>query len=190
MTTDTGEAGKQLLHIVLGGELEDIKGTEFRDLSKVDVVGLFPNYKSAYDAWKSAAQGSVDNAHMRYFIVHVHRLLDPETPAETRKLIWHFPYYHPEAGFSNAPPKIGIDDGITSQTRPHSVIQSDGWKLIHFYENSVDELFHLPSDLSEQIDRSQAEPVRAKRLHQELESVLSESNARLPIPNPDFPRKK
>ncbi|MCB1061896.1 MAG: sulfatase [Verrucomicrobiae bacterium] len=120
----------------------------------------------------------------------VSRLLDPETPAETRKLIWHFPYYHPEAGFSNAPPKIGIDDGITSQTRPHSVIQSDGWKLIHFYENSVDELFHLPSDLSEQIDRSQAEPVRAKRLHQELESVLSESNARLPIPNPDFPRKK
>ena len=79
MTTDTGEAGKQLLHIVLGGELEDIKGTEFRDLSKVDVVGLFPNFKSAYDAWKSAAQGSVDNAHMRYFIVHVHRLLDPET---------------------------------------------------------------------------------------------------------------
>ncbi|MCB1481466.1 MAG: DUF4170 domain-containing protein [Rhodobiaceae bacterium] len=79
MTSESEEPGKQLLHIVLGGELEDIKGTTFRDLSKVDVIGLFPNYKSAYDAWKSAAQRSVDNAHMRYFIVHVHRLLDPET---------------------------------------------------------------------------------------------------------------
>ena len=84
MTSESEEAGKQLLHIVLGGELEDIKSTTFRDLSKVEVVGLYPNYKSAYDAWKSAAQSSVDNAHMRYFIVHVHRLLDPETDT-TRK---------------------------------------------------------------------------------------------------------
>ena len=84
MTSESEEAGKQLLHIVLGGELEDIKSTTFRDLSKVEVVGLYPNYKSAYDAWKSAAQSSVDNAHMRYFIVHVHRLLDPETDTTRR----------------------------------------------------------------------------------------------------------
>ena len=70
--------GKQLLHLVFGGELVDLSGTEFRDLSKVEVVGLFPNYASAYAAWKGHAQATVDNAHMRYFIAHLHRLLDPD----------------------------------------------------------------------------------------------------------------
>lgn len=68
---------KQLLHLVLGGELTDLESNQFRDLSKVDVVGLFPNYASAQAAWKAKAQQSVDNAQMRYFIVHLHRLLDP-----------------------------------------------------------------------------------------------------------------
>ncbi|MEQ8559417.1 MAG: inositol monophosphatase family protein [Henriciella sp.] len=70
---------KQLLHLVLGGELKDVRGVEFEDLSKIDFVGAFPNYKAAYDAWKNAAQRTVDNAEMRYFILHAHRLLDPET---------------------------------------------------------------------------------------------------------------
>ena len=70
---------KQLLHLVFGGELEDLKGIAFRDLDGLDIVGIFPNYAKAYDAWKAAAQRTVDNAHMRYFIVHMHRLLDPET---------------------------------------------------------------------------------------------------------------
>lgn len=69
--------GKQLLHLVFGGELERLDGTEFRDLSKLDIVGVYPDYASAHAAWKGRAQGSVDNAHMRYFIVHLHRLLDP-----------------------------------------------------------------------------------------------------------------
>jgi len=69
---------KQLLHIVLGGELTNLGGTEFKDLDKVDIVGVYPNYASAYAAWKARAQKTVDNAHMRYFIVHLHRLLDPE----------------------------------------------------------------------------------------------------------------
>ena len=69
----------QLLHLVLGGELTNIEGVEFKDLSKVDMVGVFPNYASAYAAWKAKAQQTVDNAQMRYFIVHLHRLLDPET---------------------------------------------------------------------------------------------------------------
>ncbi len=68
---------KQLLHLVFGGELERVDSTTFRDLSKLDIVGIFPNYATAYAAWKEKAQGSVDNAHMRYFIVHMHRLLDP-----------------------------------------------------------------------------------------------------------------
>lgn len=67
-----------LPHLVLGGELADLHGTEFRDLSKVDLVGLFPDYETAKVAWKAKAQSTVDNAHMRYFIVHLHRLLDPE----------------------------------------------------------------------------------------------------------------
>jgi uncharacterized protein DUF4170 len=71
-------ASQQLLHLVFGGELADIRGTDFRDLDKVDIVGIYPNYASAYAAWKGKAQQTVDNAHMRYFIVHLHRLLEPE----------------------------------------------------------------------------------------------------------------
>ena len=71
--------GKQLLHLVFGGELTDLQKVEFDDLEKLDIVGIYPDYATAYDAWKDAAQRSVDNAHMRYFIVHMHRLLDPET---------------------------------------------------------------------------------------------------------------
>jgi hypothetical protein len=67
----------QLLHLVFGGELTRLDGSEFRDLTKMDIVGIFPNYATAYAAWKSKAQQTVDNAHMRYFIVHMHRLLDP-----------------------------------------------------------------------------------------------------------------
>ena len=68
----------QLLHLVFGGELEDLSGVRFRDLAGLDIVGIFPNYASAYDAWKEKAQMTVDNAAMRYFIVHLHRLLDPD----------------------------------------------------------------------------------------------------------------
>ena len=71
------QAGKQLLHLVFGGELVNLDGIDFRDLSKLDVVGIFPDYKSAERAWKAKAQATVDNAHMRYFVVHLHRLLDP-----------------------------------------------------------------------------------------------------------------
>ena len=70
---------RQLLHLVFGGELTDLESVEFRDLGTLDIVGIFPNYASAYTAWKARAQQTVDNAHMRYFIVHLHRLLDPQT---------------------------------------------------------------------------------------------------------------
>lgn len=70
-------APAQLLHLVFGGELNDLSGTTFKDLDKLDVVGVFPSYATAYAAWKSKAQRTVDNAHMRYFIVHLHRLLEP-----------------------------------------------------------------------------------------------------------------
>ncbi len=69
---------KQLLHLVFGGELTHLEGVEFKDLSGLDVVGIFPNYALAHAAWKAKAQATVDNAHMRYFIVHLHRLLEPQ----------------------------------------------------------------------------------------------------------------
>jgi Domain of unknown function (DUF4170) len=75
---DTAQA-KQLLHLVFGGELQNVADVTFKDLSKLDIVGIYPNYASAYAAWRAKAQATVDNAEMRYFIVHMHRLLDPAT---------------------------------------------------------------------------------------------------------------
>ncbi len=72
---------KQLLHLVFGGELENLDGMDFRNLDDVDIVGIYPDYQSALTAWRAKAQSTVDNAHMRYFIVHMHKLLDPETDA-------------------------------------------------------------------------------------------------------------
>jgi len=74
------QPAKQLLHLVFGGELNDVSHIEFKDLDNLDIVGVFPNYATAYAAWKARAQRTVDNAEMRYFIVHMHRLLDPVAP--------------------------------------------------------------------------------------------------------------
>ena len=76
--TETGDK-KQLLHLVFGGELKSLEGLEFKDLSAVDIVGIYPDYASALVAWRAKAQQTVDNAQMRYFIVHMHRLLDPDS---------------------------------------------------------------------------------------------------------------
>lgn len=78
MTTPVANPPRQLLHLVFGGELKALDRTEFENLSALDIVGVFPSYAEAYKAWKAAAQRTVDNAQMRYFIVHMHRLLDPE----------------------------------------------------------------------------------------------------------------
>ncbi len=75
--SDSDTVQQQLLHLVIGGELNDLEHNTFKDLSKVDIVGVFPNYASAFAAWRAKAQQTVDNAQMRYFIVHLHRLLDP-----------------------------------------------------------------------------------------------------------------
>ncbi|PIB23098.1 inositol monophosphatase [Amylibacter kogurei] len=71
----------QRLHLVFGGDLKDPTTKEFKDVSEIDLVGIFPNYQSAYDAWKGMAHKTVDNAHTRYFIAHLHRLRDEESPA-------------------------------------------------------------------------------------------------------------
>lgn len=77
-----GTAPKQLLHLVFGGELKSLKTNEFADLNALDIVGMFPNYAEAHKAWKAAAQRTVDHAQTRYFIVHLHRLIDPEQDAK------------------------------------------------------------------------------------------------------------
>jgi hypothetical protein len=74
---------KQLLHLVFGGELSRLDATEFKDLDKLDIVGVYPNYATAYSAWRGKAQQTVDNAQMRYFIVHLHRLLDPDATGQS-----------------------------------------------------------------------------------------------------------
>ncbi|WP_306119469.1 MULTISPECIES: DUF4170 domain-containing protein [unclassified Roseitalea] len=69
---------RQLLHLVFGGELESPDAVRFRDLEALDIVGIYPNYAKAVEAWRAKAQQTVDNAHMRYFVVHLHRLLEPD----------------------------------------------------------------------------------------------------------------
>jgi hypothetical protein len=83
MATTPGR--KQLLHLVFGGELTKLDSVEFRDLNKLDIVGIYPDYASAYAAWKAKAQQTVDNAQVRYFIVHMHRLLDPSSTGASPK---------------------------------------------------------------------------------------------------------
>jgi len=73
----------QLLHLVFGGELEHLGNVRFRDLDDLDIVGIYPDYASALVAWKAKAQQTVDNAHMRYFIVHMHKLLNPAEEGST-----------------------------------------------------------------------------------------------------------
>ena len=72
---------RQLLHLVFGGELERLDGVVFKDVDQLDIVGIYPNYAAAYVAWKAKAQQTVDDAQTRYFIVHLHRLLDPSASA-------------------------------------------------------------------------------------------------------------
>ncbi len=76
------DGDKQLLHLVIGGELSSIDGVTFADLDNVDIVGVYPNYASAEKVWRAKAQQTVDSAQTRYFIVHLHRLLDPETAGQ------------------------------------------------------------------------------------------------------------
>ncbi len=78
MSHEVPTTGKQLLHLVFGGEMKDLDKVEFQNLDELDIVGIYPDYKSAHAAWKDAAQRTVDNAQMRYFVVHMHRLLEPD----------------------------------------------------------------------------------------------------------------
>ena len=97
-----------------------------------------------------------------------------------RPLIWHFPYYHPERGFAEAPDEIGVDDFVTSRTRPHSALRLGQHKLLYFYETDESQLYHLGDDPGEQVDLSDNQPELANRLSRRLIRELADMNARLP----------
>ncbi|MGB8812072.1 MAG: DUF4170 domain-containing protein [Paracoccaceae bacterium] len=73
----------QRLHLVFGGELVSPSKNVFKDVKNIEIVGMFPDYASAFNAWKAAAQRTVDDAHMRYFIAHIHRLRDEAMPGSS-----------------------------------------------------------------------------------------------------------
>lgn len=81
MSANKTVESRQLLHLVFGGELTALDKVEFKDINELDIVGIYPNYAEAHTAWKAAAQRSIDNAEMRYFVVHLHRLLEPDSSA-------------------------------------------------------------------------------------------------------------
>jgi uncharacterized sulfatase len=97
-----------------------------------------------------------------------------------RAFTWHFPYYHPETGYGEAQPTIGVDDFAVSQTRPHSSLRLGRWKLLHFYDEGRNELYDLAADPSEQRDLASSDPARTRTLRARLESELRAQGARLP----------
>ncbi|MFM9079173.1 MAG: sulfatase/phosphatase domain-containing protein, partial [Opitutaceae bacterium] len=98
-----------------------------------------------------------------------------------RAFTWHFPYYHPETGYGEARPAIGVDDFAVSRTRPHSSLRVGHWKLLHFYDDNRDELYDLAADPSEQRDLAPTDPARTRTLRARLESELRTQGARLPL---------
>ena len=113
-------------------------------------------------------------------------LRDPSKRQLDRLMIWHFPYYHPETRYKERIDAIGVDDGETSKTKPHSAIRDGDWKLIHFYENDTDELYDLSRSLSEENNLAARHPDQTKALRERLMTYLECVNARLPSRNPAF----
>ena len=101
-------------------------------------------------------------------------------------MIWHFPYYHPETNYENAPETIGVDDGVTSKTKPHSAIREGNWKLLHFHEDGRDELYNLASESGETTDVYPSHEDKGRELKGLLLESLKQSGARLPVPNPRY----
>ncbi len=112
--------------------------------------------------------------------------LDAEAKWEPARMVWHFPYYHPEATYDRAPDGIGVDDGVTSKTRPHSAIREDDWKLLHFYQDDRYELYDLASSDDESEEILRLYEARGTEARERLAEYLESVGARLPVANPDF----
>ena len=113
-------------------------------------------------------------------------LREPTAKLADRSMVWHFPYYHPETDYRSRSDVIGIDDGETTKTKPHSAIRRGRWKLIHFYENDNDELYNLAADSAEANDLAENNPDKTKALRLQLMQYLDEARARLPVSNPEY----
>ncbi len=109
-------------------------------------------------------------------------LRDPAASLPERALVWHFPFYHPEKGFRKAPPRIGMNDFATSQTRPHSAIRLGRHKLLHFDEDGRNELYDLAADPGETVDLAATQTELAKQLHDRLQTELQSCHARFARP--------
>jgi uncharacterized sulfatase len=105
-----------------------------------------------------------------------------------RSMVWHFPYYHPEKKYSERIDEIGVDDGETSKTKPHSAIREGNWKLLWFQESDRVELYNLERDFTESRDLASSQLDVANRLRDELKRYLNSVDARMPTPNPDYQR--
>lgn len=138
---------------------------------------LFPTFAEFARANASTAQDGRSLAPL---------LRNPDGPFSDRRMIWHFPYYHPETRYQKRIEQIGVDDGETSQTKPHSAIRVGNWKLIHFHEDNTDELYDLSQDPSESIDAAAHRPDLTRSLREQLLTYLKDVNARFPTVNPEF----
>ncbi|WP_166822918.1 sulfatase [Thalassoroseus pseudoceratinae] len=112
-------------------------------------------------------------------------LLTKQQAIPNRALIWHFPYYHPERGFAKAPDRIGVDDFVTSRTRPHSAMRLGAYKVIRYYEDESTELYDLSHDPAEHLNLRSQNPQMATQLTQQLKRTLADMNARLPSSRPN-----
>lgn len=138
---------------------------------------LFPTIAEAAGADASPAKDGVSLLPL---------LRDPDKSPSERTMVWHFPYYHPETRYGERIDAIGVDDGETSKTKPHSAIRRGDWKLIHFYEDDVDQMYDLVRDPGEATDLSTRRPAETKELRDRLLSYLEKADARLPQRNPSY----
>ena len=135
--------------------LAALVGTEIPLTSRLDGVNLLPLWQTGY------------------------------LPDRPEPLVWHFPFYHPETGFDQVLPEIGIDDFAVSQTYPHSAIRQGDFKLLHFYEDDRKELYNLETDPGEQTDLSISNPAKSRELSLALSDYLQRVDARIPVKNHD-----
>lgn len=144
-------------------------------------IDLFPTFAALAGA---TAPAELDGENLLPILEDAE--LDAKEDWRKRPMVWHFPYYHPEKGYDEAPEEIGIDDGLTSKTKPHSTVRLGPWKLLHFYEDERDELYDLAGTDIENKEIARFYDGQAESAREELRRYLEEVGARMPRENPDY----
>ncbi len=140
-------------------------------------VDLFPTFAEITGADASSAKDGVSILPL---------LKDPDYDLPGRAMVWHFPYYHPESTYDEAPEGIGVNDGFTTKTKPQSAIREGDWKLIRFHEDEREELYHITKDLTEATNLADEQTEIREQLSNSLSTFLKQANARFATPNPDY----